>query len=377
MDALDEKSSLLPLARKQIKSGSGEKAASILERISPDLLHQNDLSEYVCLSAVLASTGYGSNIRTREANAIIPPDANSFIRYRAALASDDWRTAKRLRQYAEKNLKNGHDSVRWAASLVCLHKGRKQMGFKFYHHRLTADHGVKSWPRNALHIPFSGKIETKSIHLEQGVGDILLHLAHIKSTGLAQDLTFHCTKRWKSFIDNHFPTCTAKVHEDWVTVPDGTALHASADFLANQYLATRTIRPVVRIAELTDQRSGYGISWRGGAQSLNDSDRRTLDLTEMLRALPSGPKFYCLQYDITREELSIIKQLRPDILFPKTNMKSDIYGLFNLIRGLKGVISVRNTTLHMAGNAGIDALGFIDKTTSWLWSDDGSTPRHI
>lgn len=368
---------IVSLLLEKIKSGRGGDAANLLSWVDPSMLASDQLTRYVELSAVLGATGYGDANLLRRNNALIPPDQNAIIRYRSALNTRDWRQAKKQRRHAEAQDLEGDNSVRWAASVTALHRGKKRSGFKFYHHRTSAKHGVRSWPHNAKHVVFDGEIRTPHIHLEQGVGDIILHLAHLKSTGLFRNLIFHCTPRWKPFITKFFPNCTTQVHKDWVIVPNGLEMHASADFLVHQFLKTGTLTPTTLLAPPDPNRDGFGLSWRGGGTSLNDTDRRSIDLKFLLGNLPVGPKFFCLQYDITAEELAIIKRLRPDIAFPKANMKSDIFGLFDLIRSLKGVISVRNTTLHMAGNAGVDALCFIDETTSWLWADDGKTPRAL
>lgn len=374
---LERDIALLNRAARKIKDGQGDEANRILSNIAYSLLPPKYLKLHVHLSCVLGATGYAKSQDLRAVNALLPPDENSDIRYRAALRTRDIRTAKRLRKYLEDRDVNGHRSAGWSASVACLHSGKKRGGFCLYHNRIGATDGVVSWPKNARYIRFEGQVQTEHVHLEQGVGDIFFHLAHIKSAGIERGLRFHCTKRWGPILSSTFPECDAQIHDDWVEVPDDTPMHASADFMVSQYFKNGTIRPTVLLAEPKTNRKGFGFSWRGGGASLNQSDRRRIDLPLMLRTLPQNVDWCCLQYDIKQEELDLIKKLRPDVRYPKFNMRSDLFGVFELIRSLEGVVSVRNANLHMAGNTGIPTLALIEDTSSWLWSDDGSSVRSL
>lgn len=359
-----------------IKNGHGQRAAQQMLVIPFKALKRKHIPTYARLAGTLGATGHIDPHSMRRINRFLDSNIEPFLRYRAALKGKDISMAKTLRN-AAMPLPNSSKTIGWHASVALLHLGHKRLGFRFYHNRLGADDGVVSWPKNAIHVPFDGKAFVHDVHLEQGVGDVFLHLAHLKSTGLDVVFRFHVTPRWEKLLRLFFPTCDVVVHPNWVMVPDGVQMHATGDFMVYQFYKTNTLRPSDYLLPAFDNRAGYGISWRGGAKFLNDTDNRKIALSEMLEALPPNQTYYCLQYDITQDEYDYIRKNRPDIRFPAGNMKSDLYGLTQLIRRLKGVISVRNSNLHIAGNCGISCLAFIDDTTSWLWSDQNKKVRPL
>ncbi len=116
-----------------------------------------------------------------------------------------------------------------------------------------------------------------------------------------------------------------------------------------------------------------GISWRGGATKL-DRLSRSID-EQVLKTLLSikGCTFINLQYDCDRQELDHINAVNSFAIFhmDAIDLKNDVSNLAALMTALDLIITVDNTTAHLAGALGLPAYLLLPKIPNWRWLLDG------
>lgn len=143
---------------------------------------------------------------------------------------------------------------------------------------------------------------------------------------------------------------------------------------------TRYLVPDARAVEswrarLVDLGPGFkvGISWRGGASPLERHLRRmTLESWQPILRSP-GLHFVTLQYDDCRGEIEALRSATGIAIhdFPENDPNQDLDGLCALIDALDLVVSVANTTVHLAGALGKTTLTLVPTVPSWRWQCTG------
>lgn len=117
-----------------------------------------------------------------------------------------------------------------------------------------------------------------------------------------------------------------------------------------------------------------GVSWRSFNPQFED--RKSVDLPGLLRSLrgslPETTRFVNLQYGEVSADLSLPSDLAgkfdPTEATDKTN---DLLGLVRLISACNLVVTVSNTTAHLAGALGVPCLVMVRRGMSrfWYWHD--------
>lgn len=112
-----------------------------------------------------------------------------------------------------------------------------------------------------------------------------------------------------------------------------------------------------------------GISWRGGTTEM-ERRRRTVP-PKLWRPLldVAGVEFICVQYGVTERELADFPadtagRLTP---FEHPDPLDDLDGFAALLAALDIVISVTNTTVHLAGALGTPTWALVAPGSSWRW----------
>ena len=149
---------------------------------------------------------------------------------------------------------------------------------------------------------------------------------------------------------------------------------ASFGATRNGYLVDDKARTAVIRKTLMAEAAGKrlcGISWRS-TNAKTGSDR-SLDLKTFVEMLPSDKlQFVSLQYGDTAEEIERVKsELGVTVLSYKDvdNFK-DIDGLASLIQACDVVVSIDNTTVHLAGALGKDTRVLLPLIAEWRWLVD-------
>ncbi|MCH7685888.1 MAG: tetratricopeptide repeat protein, partial [Planctomycetes bacterium] len=123
-----------------------------------------------------------------------------------------------------------------------------------------------------------------------------------------------------------------------------------------------------RFAELGDSLK-VGISWRGGKQEISRRRRTTtLDQWEAILSLP-GVAFVNLQYGDCVEELEAVHRTTGVQIhdWDDADPLVDLDGFAAQISALDMVISIDNSTVHMAGALGVNVWTLLPFSPDWRW----------
>ncbi len=112
-----------------------------------------------------------------------------------------------------------------------------------------------------------------------------------------------------------------------------------------------------------------GISWRGGKSRIVHA-RRTISLDQWTPVFSvPGLSFINLQYGETREEISKLFQQQGVVIhhWDDSNPLEDLDGFAAQIAALDVIISVDNSTVHLAGALGIPVWAILPAVPDWRW----------
>jgi tetratricopeptide (TPR) repeat protein len=114
-----------------------------------------------------------------------------------------------------------------------------------------------------------------------------------------------------------------------------------------------------------------GVSWRSAA-----SGERSVPLDQLVAALqpvlaPIGGTLVSLQYGATADERAVAGVRHDSGVDPTT----DVDGLAALMTGLDLIVTVDNTTAHLAGGLGIPGWVLLPVVPAWFWGWSGSGNR--
>ena len=292
-----------------------------------------------------------------------------------------------------------HAAVRSQRALVWLQQGRFEQGWPEYDWRLAMIgkqlsllNGIPLWQGE----PLTGK--TLFVAGEQGIGDQILFATCLNSWDTAPAcLILLCAPRLAPLIARAFP------EENVIVLPDNThgrqrvlemaeridvqiALASLprycrtdfASFTHSRRLPLQAAPDRVQQWRVQLQKSGrqaqrsVGISWRGGART-KDRLRRSAPLEQwaLLLNAPGSQniQWVCLQYDDCDDDLEEL-QRRTDVSihrFPSIAPLADLEEFSALVAALDLVISVDNTTVHLAGGLGTLTWAMLPEPATWYW----------
>lgn len=119
-----------------------------------------------------------------------------------------------------------------------------------------------------------------------------------------------------------------------------------------------------------------GISWRTSNQ--NSAWKRNIDLPTIIDVLAEffpTARLVNLQYGDVQGEIVDPKVSRPDVLWrcPQLDLTNDLDGVAALISACDAVLTIGNTTAHIAGALGKPAAVILPLAASWRWMAEGHT----
>ena len=225
------------------------------------------------------------------------------------------------------------------------------------------------------------------IWTEQGPGDEILIASMIPNV-LAQGAkcTLVCTARLASLFRRSFPSVDILLREHIVA---GTAKAPGADFQASLSHLGRSLRQGLPAfpsegaylkadPELTDHlRTGYqagvdkpliGISWRSANPAAESEKSTTLaDWTDLL-SIPDL-RFVSLQYGHHTPEIEAAKKATGAeiIVDPSVDPLTDLDRFAAQVAAMDLVISVSNTTVHVAGGLGRPVWTLVPASVGRIW----------
>lgn len=250
--------------------------------------------------------------------------------------------------------------------------------------RFYRDFGAASYAGE----PLAGK--TLLIYAEQGVGDEVFFAGWIPFFAeRAQRVIVDCDTRLAPLFERSFPHIQVhggSKHDpvDWIhdlgtvdyQIPMGNLprfasecahqgralgsyLHAAPQPLRNWTKRLTELGPGLRV----------GLSWRGGATPYARATR-SIPLPEWAAILRTPDvNFVSVQYGTTPQELSEAAALasRPVHYWSEAESLNDLENFAALLRSLDVVISVDNSTVHLAGALGVPVFCLIPHVPDWRW----------
>ena len=279
-------------------------------------------------------------------------------------------------------------AAKWNKSLICLGLGRFQVGWPLYEHRWAGANGLV--PRGYTQPRWNGgRIDgTLLIWGEQGLGDEILHASMLPDViARTPSVVFEVEPRLAPLFARSFPSvkviaCQPELYGGKVDAQEplaslGRYLRRSfEDFPRREhgYLVADAARAQALRQRLAgDDRKVIGLSWVSKAPVGGASKSARLADFEALLRLP-GCRFVDLQYDDTSEErgalardLGVVVERLSDI--DNTN---DLDGLAALMSACDAVVTVSNTTAHLAGALGRPTLVMVPHGHAriWYWFHD-------
>lgn len=236
----------------------------------------------------------------------------------------------------------------------------------------------KAWPEYDARFRVSGwhtrpytcpqwageQVETLAISGEQGLGDEIMFLTALRQVQpFAKNIVIECATRLVRLIHNSFPE--VRVYGTY----DELAKHEKPDAWTHMGSMQRWIWPVKPNAYLKP-RSAYtrgpgqrvGISWRGGTMATHERLRNfKLDYWRHLIV----PGTISLQYgprEADAKELGIPHD---------STAIGDIDRLAAMIKSCDLVVSVCNTTVHLAGALGVPCICLVPSKPAWRYGLTG------
>lgn len=251
-------------------------------------------------------------------------------------------------------------------------------------------------PRNFRLPPWTGQElngKTIVVSAEQGLGDEIMFASCLDDLiARAQRVLVECDTRLVPLNKRAFPSI--EIIERHSTRSSNTSFDA-ADYQisigslprffrrdANDY-PVRNHYLVAVANKVTEWRARYaklgqglkiGISWRGGTRV--EPLKRSISLSQWLPILATRRcHFIDLQYGDTIQEREALQRETGIIVhrFPETNPLAEQEDFAAQITALDLVISVSNSTVHLAGALGKSTWSLLPFVPSWRWTLQGTT----
>lgn len=374
----------LDLAEALLKRGEISECVVALRAIDEEMIASRLLSRYNYL--ILATAIFGAETQSAAMKILQSPEIFSTpaLGYRFALQTGSIGRAKEIRA-SRKHL---HAEFGWSASLRCLWDGKLKQGLKLYPHRHGAVNFGSFLPEGAVYQTLGSGAgdEIDAMFLEQGVGDVLLHLALMATVRCVPPKLIVGPPQLRTFVKRFFKS--VEFRPSGVVYDDlkGAKMHASGDYLAVAQNEMNGLKPAPFLSKARRPLfPKIGVCWRGGSAQ-NRREQRRYNLEHFLDLLPIGPSYVALQPDLLDEECRLLLETGR-VQTPDFDIRSDIEGLFDMISGLAGVICVDSANLHLAGLANVPAYVLMNAKKHWYWGTNGNVsdvypsasaiPRHL
>ena len=226
--------------------------------------------------------------------------------------------------------------------------------------------------------------EPITIWPEQGIGDSVLYSRFFRDLNkIEADITILIDKKLKPIYERTFP------HIEFVTElnTDLVDYHAPIGDLAKFYISSfkdvkQRSDAYLNVDKLKSEKIKQsfprdkmicGISWISKNDNIGKNKSMTLEDMKDLLLLPDIT-FVDLQYTDTSEERAHFKQKYgvEIIKLEEIDNFNDIDGLASLINACDKVVSVSNTTVHIAGSIGKETYLMLPKGRGrlWYWSKE-------
>jgi len=225
------------------------------------------------------------------------------------------------------------------------------------------------------------------IWAEQGIGDQILYGSIFNELqNFPNNKIISADKKLIPVFQRSFPSCqfidkTEVLPEDFYDeqIPIGSLgqffRKELSDFknIAYPYLIDDPVKTqhIKSLPQFSNQKT-CGISWRSSNQKLGKD--KSVSLLDLLPILSSNDmQFINLQYGDTAKEVADLAEEHGQSLYsvPEIDIFNDIDGVLSIISACDLVITTSNSTAHLAGALGKEALLLVPYSVGkfWYWHD--------
>jgi len=277
---------------------------------------------------------------------------------------------------------------RWNQGLAYLLDARFAEGWPGYEYRQEAKQvDIDEYPQPRWEgSPLAGK--RLLIHAEQGVGDEIMFASCYRDVlELGADCILLCEPRLAPLFQRSFPE--AKVHgvrriigRPW-TPPETFDFEIPAGSLPRLFRPNWEsfprrpyLQPDAELTQIWRERLEQlgeglkiGISWRAGGRA-SEQRRRSTQLEDWRPLLEvPGLCWVNLQYGDCEQDVDAARHRWGVTIhdWPDADPTADLDGFAAQVAALDFVISVGNTTVHMAGAVGVPAWSVLPRVPGWRW----------
>lgn len=275
--------------------------------------------------------------------------------------------------------------------ILKLERGEFGDGWKDYEARWRSDRFAGSWgfvPRPMVpHLtlaPSRAALAGKRVLLlgEQGPGDQIMFASMLPDlAATAQRATCVCEPRLlrlfrASFPDVEFadPRGLSLSDDDFDAMVAIGSLGSAFRRAAGDFPGAPYLRPSDAARAAWAERVGartarlrIGVSWRGGVAQTGQG-MRSIALADLAPLVADDVELVSLQYGDVADEIAASGL--PIRVFPRA-ATDDFDDLAGLIANLDAVVSVQNTTVHLAGALGAKCLALLPQVSEWRYMREG------
>ncbi|MBF0359356.1 MAG: tetratricopeptide repeat protein, partial [Magnetococcales bacterium] len=274
-------------------------------------------------------------------------------------------------------------------SLSQLLSGDFKAGWENFNCRWQSDQSsYKRFKKYRMPLWQGGPLAGKRILLwdEQGVGESILFASMIPELiKLVADITLECDKRLIPIFLRSFPAITCISTDDLEAANGGFDYHIPLGNLGRWLRADFNSFPKKKFHLIVDQgkrlelykrykRPGkvmlVGISWYSKSITYG---QKSIKLQELLPLLSTpGMVFVDLQYgDTSKERRELFESTGIEIIHDEAiNQMRDLDSFAAQVAAMDMVVSISNTTAHMAGSLGVPTLLMLGRVPLWYWMMD-------
>lgn len=295
-----------------------------------------------------------------------------------------------------KKLKPEFTEARYNEGICHLSKGEYEMGWEGFEHRPEQQDLMTGPPMEEARegTLWDGKYVAGTLFVreEHGLGDQILYSSMLgELAGLCEKLVVRVDARLVSLLARSFPEVTIisnlesmnKVQYD-CQVPFGSIGQyirkhlTDFDLQPYGYLKAEKVRcSGLREGMAADGKLICGLSWLSKRKLYGENKSIALADLEPVLGIP-GIEFVDLQYGNTELERETLLQTCGYRLrhLDEIDIFNDIDGLAALIAACDVVVTVSNTTAHLAGALGKETLLMLPHSRGifWYWGAQGATP---
>lgn len=288
-------------------------------------------------------------------------------------------------------LDSDNPAPHWDRALLWLSMENFEEGWHEYEWRLQHERlSIRDFPQPI----WKGQdISTRTLLVtaEQGIGDEIMFAScfpDIIST--ANHVVIDCDRRLQPLFQRSFPTATVHGNKQnnnlsWLKVapaadyylPAGSlplhfrnSLENFRDATASYLVADNTaVYKWQRRYAAINKQLNVGISWRGG--HISKMHQRSTSLKQWRSIITiNGINFINLQYGETAAEIHAIQEETGTVIhdWDDADPLQDMDDFAAQISALDLVISVDNSTVHLAGSLGVKTWVLLPFSADWRWS---------